>query len=108
MITKEQEEELWKGLGLTHEYHGASSTLESGWYSEGKFVGDNTPPIDLNNLFKWAVPKLIKTNTYFMLMYSRSNKKWYCQIGLNSALSEDPAQALALAIKEKEMVRKTS
>jgi len=43
--TDEQKKELWEYFGK-HTYW----TYENGW--------DNFPPIDLNNLFKYAVPKV--------------------------------------------------
>lgn len=64
------------------------------------------PPIDLNNLFKYAVPKIIEKNCYIQL---NTNNLWICEIwereviGRNAthiAEAETPTQALYQAIQK--------
>ncbi len=72
--TSEEIKELWKRCGLVYKSFSreASNSCEAacidppltGWYSaEGKLVSFKTVPnIDLNNLFKYAVPFLKDSN----------------------------------------------
>lgn len=52
--TKEQIQWFWEQCGLKHTYN----HIDYGWWSPDgvQFLG--CPPIDLNNLLKYAVPKL--------------------------------------------------
>ncbi len=55
MISKERQQEFWERCGLTYTKD-RDKTLT--WYdSEENFVDFGYPDIDLNNLFKYAVPK---------------------------------------------------
>lgn len=66
------------------------------------------PELTLDNLFKYAVPKL--TNLWGMTLYppqANENRDWYCILkeqGINSAefqgYAENPAEALAQAISK--------
>ena len=61
--TEEQEKWFWEQCGLTWQYYSFSvktneKITDAGWvFPDGEFHF-NLPPIDLNNLFKYAVPKL--------------------------------------------------
>ena len=51
VLSDEQVERLWKWCGLRRD--------GNFWYDpEGKQLSEETPPMDLNNLFLFAVPKL--------------------------------------------------
>ncbi len=63
--TKEQIREFWEQCGLRYECYDspASPNMGGAWVdANGKFANfdepSEMPPIDLNNLFKYAVPKL--------------------------------------------------
>ena len=62
MITKEQERELWEWCGIKPRADQNFQEHHGGWhyvyeYPDGHLI-DILPPIDLNNLFKYAVLKL--------------------------------------------------
>ena len=95
--------EFWEKCGFTME----KSTVEGvdTWYTS--FYPDGTrymqteeeglihllfPPITLDNLFKWAVPKLIEMGIAGSVLYP-----WLPKIIINK---EDPAPALKKAIEE--------
>jgi len=88
--TWEQIKEFWEKIGLPY----------SGYGNAKREKAKNLPPIDLNNLFKYAVPKVIDNNDYFRLFYDRSNQRWDCQAGLNLTSHKDPTLALFWAISE--------
>lgn len=51
--TKEQQRKLWEKCGVVK--------IKRGWkFPNGDVLIDQDPVIDLNNLFKWAVPIAIK------------------------------------------------
>ena len=55
--TKEQIKWLWEQCEWHKEKHPKGNWYM--WYApDGRFVDNHLPPIDLNNLFKYAVPKL--------------------------------------------------
>ena len=58
--TEEERKRLREWCGLHYEYYSLSSTLDTGWYHGSKYVSETVLPIDLNYLFKYAVPKLWK------------------------------------------------
>ncbi len=102
--TQEQIQAFWEWCGFIH-------GSWQGWFElkdyGGKYIGDDLPTIDLNNMFKYAVPKLqdmgkpvciwcyehkgfkasIQTTDYVMRPVSESE-------------AEDPALALFWAIWE--------
>lgn len=109
--TEAQIKEFWEWCGLTR--------IKRGWkFPDGDALIDcGNPPIDLNNLFKYAVPKLftwsigknwelqddltIKENgikASVDLHWVDPNK--YDQIKASEAISETPALALFWAIWE--------
>ncbi len=55
--TEEQIREFWEWCGFVHgSWQGWFEPKENG----GRYIGDDLPPVDLNNLFKYAVPIAIK------------------------------------------------
>lgn len=58
--TKEQIKEFWEWYGVKGKYFVHDTYGEFG----GRVTGVKYPPIDLNSLFKWAVPKLQSKFTY--------------------------------------------
>ena len=72
--TKEQKQKFWEWCGFVYKdmgytrksgfnYHGKVFEHDIQvfhWVTETVDFGEHLPPIDLNSLFKWAVPKLIK------------------------------------------------
>ena len=69
--TDEQIKKFWERCGfwqytIWHGFMGLTSHKE--WIDpKGDIYGDNLPPIDLNNLFKYAVPKLKRDGYGFWL-----------------------------------------
>jgi len=104
--TQEQIKEFWERYGYTGKLAGIEDIGER----EGKLVYVY-PPIDLNNLFKYAVPKLEAQKFRMMITYNnikRPNKEYmyrvsFCKFKTNSwgkAYDKDPALALFWALKE--------
>ena len=116
--TEEQIKELWEWCGLIHinnleppDVIQVSNSCEAmildrpvnGWYLPMGFEPDNPkrlvsvkdyPTIDLNNLFKWAVPNLFWTvgpERWASIM-----KNWIDEICLGDMLYKPEAEALAL------------
>jgi hypothetical protein len=60
--TPAEVEEFWERCDLYAEERGAWSGKKFySWFAPNKlFICDDAPPIDLNNLFRYAVPKLFK------------------------------------------------
>ena len=62
--TKEQIKEFWEKLGFKYVF---GKTIRTGEFTEQNYYWESPtgtkypelPPIDLNNLFKWAVPVVI-------------------------------------------------
>ena len=104
--TKAQVKEFWEWCGLDLK----------GYHCDGdgqfvKYIGSNRwiwhLPIDLNNLFKWAVPKVNSSGYYVNL--SQTIYKidgWHCKVWADDAeiygksKHSDPALALFWAIWE--------
>ena len=94
--TQEQIKELWEWCGW--------SSNGAYWFSPfpNEHSAKNLPSIDLNNLFKYAVPKLDYPN--MLLYYVVNVKEWYCVLRMAShpweigEFSETPALALFWAI----------
>ena len=87
MPTKEQEQWLWEQCGFKLE--------DGGWWCLPNGIGllVSLPPIDLNNLFKYAVPKLVEifgaANTLDLLIsWLRDFLLW----------GKDPADSLFLLV----------
>ena len=104
--TNKQKKEFW----LKHGWHLSEGENYLGnkiivWVRDGDKEGSGctyTPPIDLNNLFKYAVPKYIEeirtevTANYTGNAYARLFERWGKQLFYNDW--EDPALALFWAI----------
>ncbi len=97
---KFKEEERW--------YSPFRDTIYENIYGKKQsYMAFQLPPIDLNNLFKYAVPKLKDGEDTIMLMHPIKSTKTYCQIldddgetvG-DSSPYEDPATALFLALEK--------
>lgn len=115
-MTKEQEQELWEWCGFTRlepgkdGYHFVATGKEWNWMAPGKTRRFESVPflprIDLNSLFKWAVPKLANYSMYKGLepgvpvFGQHIAKVWSLTHGYGEAYSEDPADALFEAIYE--------
>jgi hypothetical protein len=81
-------------------------------YTRGRLAGERTgrilyPPIDLNNLFKYAVPKLIERNLEVSLHRFIDEDEWSASLWSSdesdvdiSISDKDPAQALKEAISK--------
>ena len=104
--TEAQIKEFWEWCGL-HYYPDCECIRVKGscWGISEETYGENghwhfvLPEIDLNNLFKYAVPKLDNLDSIQFV------PKWNCQLGLSSgqlvdAFGEDPALALFWALWE--------
>ncbi len=63
--TDEQVKEFWEKLGVKGEYYVHDTFGEFG----GRVTGMKYPPIDLNNLFKYAVPKLLGGDRYLFITF---------------------------------------
>jgi len=102
--TKEQLKELWEWLGFTHPTSIRGVKDPSGWwlYPENPtYAQFDAPKINLNNLFKYAVPKLK------VVTLTNGFKGWTATINQGEMIngevkaigeSEDPALALFWAI----------
>ena len=104
MPTKEQIKWFWEQCGIQHMKHQG----EDGWIRPDiDFAFSSPPDIDLNNLFKYAVPK-IKRFHYIALWIVRDAVDepqvimWDANLAtyehFYSAREEDPALALFRAI----------
>ncbi len=86
--TKQQEEKFWEKHGFKWEKRavvrlpGAPFDSMGGWRYPDSIDHGYLPPIDLNSLFKWAVPKLGKDRMSLLA-------KWIRQVvdGQNPALA---------------------
>ncbi len=89
--TYEQVKEFWEWCGWNYTpTYKRKSLLEWGWQSPSVTDGeyqDYLPSIDLNNLFKYAVPKL-KSKAFLVLWMMRLIEDW--------AEGKEPNPALAL------------
>jgi len=103
--TKEQKQWFWEQCGLI------SFTDDIGVvYEYERKLHKEPPPIDLNNLFKYAVPKLdVYNHGGFFFNLVADGERWVCRIDrkreatINSfyhldGYGEDPALALFWAI----------
>ena len=102
-----EEQEFWEWCGLFQGKTQDACTLEwySAWFAPLQTptgcmeVSRKTPPIDLNNLFKYAVPKLQEGTEVTVYRYG---KGWGCYLEdfHNYKTGETPAQALYKALRE--------
>ena len=117
--TQEQIKEFWEWCGIRYEADQDCFKVifpDSEWYNFGSDwkMGEIEPSIDLNNLFKWAVPKVMGLGYGFNLSDFCSRPPYLCSLyhGYNEGdekvhiikSSQDPAQALFRAlwqVKEK-------
>ena len=103
----EAQKEFWEWCGLLHYVSPLEKIKyeDNYWITQSGTVLTAMPSIDLNNLFKYAVPKLIDRYGGILLILPQSDiKSWECKI-LNSPGSEatfgygdSPALALFWAI----------
>ena len=86
-LTKEQIEEFWKGYGFKVAWSDAYGS--TGWNApDGHYCFDLPDTIDLNNLFKYAVPKAVdkimaKQMCSSDLAYAILFKKWLQKLELD-------------------------
>lgn len=101
--SKEQIKEFWEWCGVKPEEK-LVYDIDGTPYIDHNWL----PPIDLNNLFKWAVPKLIKSGIRISLRVndSKDGGSWVeifndrSQNVYYDCRDKDPAQALYQAIQE--------
>ena len=111
--TDEQVKEFWEWCGW---YIKASPTGTPYWYhpllGKDRWSGQFPIPIDLNNLFKYAVPKLTKDYTHLDILFeygTHGNTTVICVISFSNYVTrqiqtiariedKDPALALFWAI----------
>jgi len=117
--TEAQIKELWEWCGLTRSCSPEDDFYHRGIWNDKDGMRIDTPPIDLNNLFKYAVPKLRKKNEYPYLTEIIldpticDSEVYYCYLRYDSlhddgciereetqGSAEDPALALFWAIRE--------
>ena len=115
--TEEQIKEFWEWCGIEPKVtdwerttvRASEATLSKEGYSlpASSIVYQNIeyPPIDLNNLFKWAVPKVIGLGKFHGISLSFSSlieEEWTCEVirtwYRDTETNEDPAFALFWAI----------
>jgi hypothetical protein len=91
--TEEQIKEFWEWCGFKP-YKGICGY----WIPPDNKAADILPELDLNNLFKYAVPKLIKELPLGTLTLECFNGgKWICEFtGYDGAEAEDTNLSLAL------------
>jgi len=104
--TKEQEQKFWQGYGFEKQIlPSVSYNRPDGyyWLYPNKSFSNVLPKIDLNNLFKYAVPKLAKLGYDDIgLIYSGYDQQYYAKsfrgrIGYTHK-DKDPAIALFWAL----------
>jgi hypothetical protein len=104
--TEEQVKKVWEWCGFWYDTTKSTGlVMEIGWRSpSGKVLGgchvSYLPKIDLNNLFKYAVPKLNAYGFYYATELSDEHRVWVeinGQIG-GVVKDKDPALALFWAI----------
>ena len=102
MITRERIQKFWEWCGL-------SKRGGYWWYdSSGKHLTSEVPPIDLNNLFKYAVPKLLEREGCEVALTKYPDEDhWNGCLWTNvepfidiNEEDKDPATALFLAIEK--------
>ena len=97
--TDKQVKEFWEWCGWKEWETGS-------WWYLGENASDGLPPIDLNNLFKYAVPTLQRNGYLFTLCPTRFTGKFEVDIwrsgdiGITSSVDKDPAMALFWALWE--------
>jgi hypothetical protein len=115
VIMKPKEEQIkkfWEWCGFKYSPLKCDCTIcrpkqwiapDSSQYKNGEWEHSELPPIDLNNLFKYAVPKLL--NGHCELNTGMSYRKgkclarvWYGMYDYKEARHDDPALALFWAI----------
>ncbi len=105
MLTKEQEQRLWEWCGI--KYHpqrnifGSNPHYIEGYWTDSKGKAILYPELDLNNLFKYAVPKLDRRRQPLRMWTQRNTNDFSVSLDpleQEYITMEDPAQALALAI----------
>lgn len=93
--TQEEIKGFWEWCGFT-ELHTGKEWNNLFWESPSKDWCYPVPPaIDLNNLFKYAVPALNKKLDRHIDLY-QSVHGWVCDIGLGDLEVEDNDPAIAL------------
>jgi hypothetical protein len=100
--TPAEVEEFWERCDLYAEERGAWSGKKFySWFAPNKlFICDDAPPIDLNNLFRYAVPKL---NKPCYLQYDPDFLEFDACVhehhdSISNSTNSDPALALFWAI----------
>jgi len=105
-MTNEQIKEFWEWCGFEYKIPSDYGLPCCDWwqYPDG-IQSSNSPPIDLNNLFKYAVPKL----DYCDITKPETPKGWWVssvrievnnRIVFGHKIDKDPALALFWAIWE--------
>jgi len=97
---KEFWERLGWRLGGIPDFPGTKEVMTVYWVSPDGVAGD-LPPIDLNSLFKYAVPKAIRIyedkGLHTAEAWSRLFSEW---LHIMAIVNSDPALALFWAIRE--------
>lgn len=94
--TKDQVRKLWEWCGLSHKVFpvvfGPEGSPNTGWYVGDKYIGPMQPYLDLNNLFRYAVPKVnkqgyaVETLTYARDVNEVPGKCSWAEIKRNGAV----------------------
>lgn len=101
--TEVQVKEFWEKFGFGKDSIG-NITFPDSTENMPIYGGADYPSIDLNNLFKYAVPKLDHPN--ILLYYDGNVKEWFCKLTIAQhpweigEFGENPALALFWAIQE--------
>jgi hypothetical protein len=107
--SKEQIKEFWEWCGFKKLDNPTADVKWAYCYPDGNLYSFKSfPPIDLNNLFKWAVPKLINKDGQGGVAFRQYPDGLMCVIALESQTGfdehkifradKDPALALFWAI----------
>ncbi len=99
MTTEEQKQKIWEWLGFKKQkswWRKKGTVIDYHWlFPEGERLGP-LPPLDLNNFFKYAVPKLhvaeIKAG-WGGKGYFSAKVALDCEVYYYSGLARDPAEA---------------
>ena len=103
-ISQERLERFWEWCGMrrrrTYKSLEPHDRGTDKWVL-GKYYGVDPPDLDLNNLFKWAVPKAVQEGIHsFEFLYDEGRVRCFMSPLSNWTVHKDPATALFLAIEK--------
>lgn len=85
-LSSDQIKELWLWCGFRDSYEEQGG--RKGWVDPitNEYYGTELPPLDLNNLFKYAIPKLHERNIGFVICNSQRRLPYYVELYCSSGV----------------------